>query len=109
MADERFVSARSFLISATTTPTGTPLVPTISFKTFQKGSSRLTLVLRPSINIDRFSTKDFIIFRAIVAMSHSVHNRSVRRNVLRGKCTSCGFGTAEQMARRDRRQANNLE
>ena len=60
-AEERLPSFRFLSMSATTFDTVTHSACAMSFRTVQNASSRLTLVLCPSITIDRLTIEDFIL------------------------------------------------
>src|SRR5690242_2340874 len=60
MAQERLACSRDALIVATSSDSVRFRARAIVFNSFQKGSSRLTLVLCPPTTIDRLTTEDFI-------------------------------------------------
>src|SRR5215468_3309781 len=60
MADDRLPCCRSESIVATRSDNVMSRPPAISLRTFQKGSSRLTLVLCPAMTMERLTTGDFI-------------------------------------------------
>src|SRR4030081_350201 len=60
MADDRLLWCRSESMMVTRSPKVASRPPAISFNAFQNASSRLTLVLRPAMTIERLTTGDFM-------------------------------------------------
>src|ERR1700710_1709619 len=79
MADDKLPWRRSESIVETRSDKVTSRVPAISFKPFQKASSRLTLVLGPAMTIERLTTGDFIAPPAFTPPSSRIGGELDRR------------------------------
>jgi hypothetical protein len=82
IAEDRLPRSRVLSISVTIFDTGTPSVRAIFFRLLQNASSRLTLVLCPSIMMERLTIADFMMCPLIFALDRN-------SNVIRF-CSSSG-------------------
>ena len=92
IAEDKLPRSRVLSISVTIFDTGTPSVCAIFFRLLQNASSRLTLVLCPSITMERLMIADFMMCPLISAPDRdskvirfcsSSGNNKIRRSYLR--------------------------
>ena len=101
MADDRLLCCRALSISATTFDSVIRCTYAISLKSFQNGSSRLTLVLCPSITTERLMTGDFMaapqkffISIFLMILSDNVGRKlPCEKHFIRDGIQSLGLGT----------------